>query len=1108
MPYDKEKTKLLKKQKNYEELFAYLSEFAKSEIPEALNELAECYYWGLGTEKDYTKSFYYDNIAANLGNADSIAVLGFDYEHGVGVVTDQNKAISLYQQAVSLGSTRGMTYLGQCFENGTGVNKDCEMAVTLYRQAAEQGYARAQRILGLCYEKGTGVPEDKCKAVYWYKKSAEQDNKVAQRWLAMCYEYGDGVGVDISQAIEWYLKAVGNDDDISRVRLACIYYDNFEDEEKDRIALDCLQTAVNNLPKDSYHYYLACNRIARYYENGYMVERDPKRAFEYDMNAASGGIKGSIIAVAYYYKDGIGTTENNTEAINWLERGIESMEDSVDKGNHHLVLAELYNIDYLETYDPDKRDSHYSKAFNCLKKAIEKDHHNAEAELELAKLYYKGNGVELNYPRAFSIFKKLSEHSEESIKIPAEYNLAKCYFLGRGVSENLTKGFQLIKSLGKEGHVFSVIYEIYCYLYGIGVRKNRFKAKKLLRRLEKYSVENNNEYCEEINFYKGIIQYHGLGTPKNTKKAKEFFKFSTALGRILYLPICDGDYGKANLLGTIYYSNSLAFGYMLFGNKKISKELLTLASDNGFISGTGAKYLFHIITDRRILTARTRKQAFDIIVNKSSDVHDDAKILLTRGQCFYYGFGTKKDYSSAFYYFEKSADLGDDIAKIYVSICYANGYGTQRDIEKARRVLDEASVCGGERSMLLKGLLMYVGEWGYKRSKEASLEQLKVNEKYHVFYDVLSTMRGDLYINVFIEMYLTCLRLTFDSSLTTIRTLLIPIIKLLFLLAFKHPLSSNLSKKEMLRIILELGNNQVAEQKYIRNTLGYIKEDTSKIIDQQKETIELIHSIIDSVEEQKRNLPNENSLRFLDETQVEQMQSRFIEETAAKIIDSLQEKSVSVEKEEALLKGMFGEHWLKLDAYTRKALVSARVLFNQCRGPEFASLDHSGIVVSATSALENELKRRLFTGFQAFMKNKLGTANYAEWPELLVFRSKKGELLLNKSFPLGSLPYLFEGSDKDKKYLSEYLNSILSEQYADKGVLAFTTIKTGGDTFLNKCEKIRVSFRNAAAHTGLVDRTKAEACCNAIIGPNEASKKIGQVQGLLYDLVQMTENYQ
>lgn len=75
------------------------------------------------------------------------------------------------------------------------------------------------------------------------------------------------------------------------------------------------------------------------------------------------------------------------------------------------------------------------------------------------------------------------------------------------------------------------------------------------------------------------------------------------------------------------------------------------------------------------------------------------------------------------------------------------------------------------------------------------------------------------------------------------------------------------------------------------------------------------------------------------------------------------------------------------------------------------------------------------------------------------------------------------------------------------GISAFTAHESYKDSFVDRCEKIRISYRNVAAHTGLVDRSKAEACCNDIIGPNEASEKIGQVQGLLYDLVQMTENF-
>lgn len=446
-------------------------------------------------------------------------------------------------------------------------------------------------------------------------------------------------------------------------------------------------------------------------------------------------------------------------------------------------------------------------------------------------------------------------------------------------------------------------------------------------------------------------------------------------------------------------------------------------------------------------------------------------------------------------------------------------YWCQKNLDTAREILEKNTFDNGSVSNVFRGLLIYSGNWGYRKNKDQGLSLIREyseNSRYNLYYTILSSERGDYYANIFIDNHLANLHCQFDERK---RIEILPqALKMLSLFVFRNPYSENLTKKEMLRILLSQNQTLIEQSKsYADNqaemvsALGKIQTNTDaipQIIDQQKETIELMRSIIDSVSEQKKNLPNESSLHFLDETQVEQIQSRFIEETATKIIDSLQEKSVSVEKEEALLKGMFGEHWFKLDVYTRKSLLSARVLFNQCRGPEFASLDHSGVVVSATSALENELKCRLFTGFQTFMKNKLGTSNYAEWPELLVFRNKKGDVLLNKSFPLGSLTYLFKGSDKDKEYLSEYLNSILSEQYVDKGLLAFTAIKTGGDTFVNKCEKIRVSFRNAAAHTGLVDRTKAEACCNAIIGPNEASEKIGQVQGSLYDLAQMTENYQ
>lgn len=1105
MHYSKEKTKSLKKQKNYEELFAYLSKFAKSEIPEALNELAECYYWGLGTPIDYSQSFYYDNAAASLGNADSLAVLGFDYEHGVGVTADQSKAVALYQQAVALGSTRGMTYLGLCFENGSGVNKDCEMAVSLYQQAAEQGYARAQRLLGFCYEKGIGIPEDKCKAVYWYKKAAEQDNKIAQRWLAMCFEYGDGVDADISQAIDWYLRAIENDDDISRVNLACIYFDKFDDEEKDKMALTYLQIAVNNLEKDSYYYYLGCYKLARYYENGYLVECNLEQAFAFDKNAAEGGILAAMLSLANCYESGLGTAVDKVKAVEWYEKSAENITDNMDKAECYLTIANITN----EHLDEEKSKQFYQLAYALYLQESEKG--NAEAYLQLGLLSYEGKGCEKNYIKAFECFEK-AYFKDKGGK--TGYYFANCFLRGIGVGKNVQRGFEILKNTYEEYKaVPPALLMCFCYISGIGVKYSAVNAIRVMESLISEYPENGY-ISSYVHLFHGIINYHGIGQKQDIALAKTHFDKSPGIGNLLYAPLCEGEYSKANLLGLIYSRNLLGLDTPILPNEKFAQHFLTLAYDRKLAGSAAVDSLYTCLFHRK-----EYKKAYELLTHPNTE-EISPRCMRLLGQHLYYGCGTTKNVENAIKNFDSAYMSGDDIARVYMACCYAYGIGVKSNMDMAREILEDTSFENAYASNVLKGLLIYSGNWGYERNREQGLSLIKEyanNSRYNLYYTVLSSKRGDYYADLFIENHLAHLHCEFEER-KRFKLILPQALKLLFLFIVRNPYSENLTKKEMLRILLsqnqaliEQNKNYADNQAEMASVLGQIQINTDaipQIIEQQKEIIELMHSIIDSVAEQKMNLPNESSLHFLDETQVEQIQSRFIEETAAKIIDSLQEKSVSVEKEEAMLKGMFGEHWLKLDMYTRKSLLSARVLFNQCKGPEFASLDHSGVVVSATSALENELKRRLFTGFQTFMKNKLGTANYAEWPELLVFRSKKGVLLLNKSFPLGSLPYLFEGSDKDRKYLSEYLSSILSEQYADKGLLAFTTIKSGGDTFLNKCEKIRVSFRNAAAHTGLVDRTKAEACCNAIIGPNEASEKIGQVQGLLYDLVQMTENYQ
>lgn len=52
-----------------------------------------------------------------------------------------------------------------------------------------------------------------------------------------------------------------------------------------------------------------------------------------------------------------------------------------------------------------------------------------------------------------------------------------------------------------------------------------------------------------------------------------------------------------------------------------------------------------------------------------------------------------------------------------------------------------------------------------------------------------------------------------------------------------------------------------------------------------------------------------------------------------------------------------------------------------------------------------------------------------KWQESMLFTTKKGKVIRNNEFTLGSLPYIFDCSEKDKSTLGAYLKTIVDKQY-------------------------------------------------------------------------------
>lgn len=257
---------------------------------------------------------------------------------------------------------------------------------------------------------------------------------------------------------------------------------------------------------------------------------------------------------------------------------------------------------------------------------------------------------------------------------------------------------------------------------------------------------------------------------------------------------------------------------------------------------------------------------------------------------------------------------------------------------------------------------------------------------------------------------------------------------------------------------------------------------------------------------------------------LEQQRSEFVNRVAEDIAKIAYNSSSTVNAEENKLKNIFGEYWDRLDAFTRKALVSARVFLANSDSIALGGLDYSGVCISACSALEQELKLRFFIGYKEYLKGKFRN-DYSKWPSSMRYTRKNGSLTENTTFTIGNMPAIFGSKQRnedtgkrfdnknmsvtleEKALLNEYLKTIMNNKGMD--IQAFFKMDSIGLSFLDRCEDVRCLYRNTAAHTESLSIETATECCRDVIGVSgcAASKTVGQVQGLIYDLVRLTGYY-
>ena len=221
----------------------------------------------------------------------------------------------------------------------------------------------------------------------------------------------------------------------------------------------------------------------------------------------------------------------------------------------------------------------------------------------------------------------------------------------------------------------------------------------------------------------------------------------------------------------------------------------------------------------------------------------------------------------------------------------------------------------------------------------------------------------------------------------------------------------------------------------------------------------------------------EEKMRLRSQAYEEEKEARFFERMDAWISSRVKSADSLADEQTHLLEAVFGDVWDLLLPESRASLVSAHVLYESCREIRADGFDFSGICISATSALEGEIRRRLYNDFMTWMQNAGIEETEIEYV--------RGKVTKSFGFTLGCVPYVF-GVKASSQTVRErvqnqffpYMQSILADHACPDVYALFCS--TAPDAFVQRSEEIREQYRNKAAHVENMTREEAQACMLAV----------------------------
>ena len=206
---------------------------AQRGYPLAYKKLAKIYHFGIGVDKDESKTIFYLNKGMELekrkkySTTDCTNLMAYNYSEGIGVPKDPKKAFELWSICAEHNDMNAVYNIAVCYLYGESVKKDTDKALrTLIDLACKYNYKLAINMLSIIYDSDEFGMKDTKEAGHWLIEGAkcteihcllkladvclsgkEEDycvNDVSQLAIVDFLNYVDGKHEEYSEELETY----------------------------------------------------------------------------------------------------------------------------------------------------------------------------------------------------------------------------------------------------------------------------------------------------------------------------------------------------------------------------------------------------------------------------------------------------------------------------------------------------------------------------------------------------------------------------------------------------------------------------------------------------------------------------------------------------------------------------------------------------------------------------------------------------------------------------------------------------------------------------------------------------------------------------------------